>query len=332
MVFWNCSDRVVFFAFTFISTIFLWYFGTVPTEWYFLFIILFLRFFYGILELFRQSGIFCFHFYFYDFSMVFWNCSDRVVFFAFTFISTIFLWYFGTVPTEWYFLLSLLFLRFFYDILELFRQSGIFCFHFYFYDFSMVFWNCSDRVVFFAFTFISTIFLWYFGTVPTEWYFLLSLLFLRFFYGILELFRQSGIFCFHFYFYDFSMVFWNCSDRVVFFVFNFISTIFLWYFGTIPTEWYFLLSLLFLRFFYGILELFRQSGIFCFHFYFYDFSMVFWNCSDRVVFFAFTFISTIFLWYFGTVPTEWYFLFSLLFLRFFYGILELFRQSGIFCF
>ena len=173
--------------------------------------------------------------------MVFWNCSDRVVFFAFNFIPTIFLWYFGTVPTEWYFLLSLLFLRFFYGILELFRQSGIFCFHFYSYDFSMVFWNCSDRVVFFALTFIPTIFLWYFGTVPTEWYFLLSLLFLRFFYGILELFRQSGIFCFNFYFYDFVMVFWNCSDRVVFFVFNFISTIFLWYFGTVPTEWYFLL-------------------------------------------------------------------------------------------
>ena len=240
--------------------------------------------------------------------MVFWNCSDRVVFFAFNFIPTIFLWYFGTVPTEWYFLLSLLFLRFFYGILELFRQSGIFCFHFYSYDFSMVFWNCSDRVVFFAFTFISTIFLWYFGTVPTEWYFLLSLLFLRFFYGILELFRQSGIFCFHFYSYDFSMVFWNCSDRVVFFVYNFIPTIFLWYFGTVPTEWYFLLSLLFLRFF-----------------------MVFWNCSDRVVFFVYNFIPTIFVWYFGTVPTEWYFLLSLLFLRFCYGILELFRQSGIFC-
>ena len=167
----------------------------------------------------------------------------------------------------------------------------------------MVFWNCSDRVVFFAFTFISTILLWYFGTVPTEWYFLFIILFLRFLYGILELFRQSGIFCFHFYFYDFVMVFWNCSDRVVFFVYNFIPTIFLWYFGTVPTEWYFLLSLLFLRFFYGILELFRQSGIFCFHFYFYDFS----------------------------VPTEWYFLFIILFLRFFYGILELFRQSGIFC-
>ena len=173
----------------------------------------------------------------------------------------------------------------------------------------MVFWNCSDRVVFFAFTFISTILLWYFGTVPTEWYFLFIILFLRFFYGILELFRQSGIFCF-----------------------NFIPTIFLWYFGAVPTEWYFLLSLLFLRFFYGILELFRQSGIFCFHLYFYDFFMVFWNCSDRVVFFVFNFISTIFLWYFGTVPTEWYFLFLILFLRFFYGILELFRQSGIFCF
>jgi hypothetical protein len=34
---------VVFFALTFISTILLWYFGTVPTEWYFLFLILFLK-------------------------------------------------------------------------------------------------------------------------------------------------------------------------------------------------------------------------------------------------------------------------------------------------
>ena len=118
----------------------------------------------------------------------------------------------------------------------------------------MVFWNCSDRVVFFAFTFIPTIFLWYFGTVPTEWYFLLSLLFLRFYY-----FGTTIFFVYNFI----PMVFWNCSDRVVFFVYNFIPTIFLWYFGTVPTEWYFLFIILFLRFFYGILELFRQSGIFC---------------------------------------------------------------------
>ena len=92
------------------------------------------------------------------------------------------------------------------------------------------------------------------------------------------------------------MVFWNCSDGVVSFVFNFISTIFLWYFGIVPTEWYFFNFFLFLLFSYGILELFRRSGIF-FYFYF--------------------FISTVFLWYFGTVPTEWYFLFLILFLPFF---------------
>ena len=43
----------------------------------------------------------------------------------------------------------------------------------------------------------------------------------------------------------------------------------------------------FLRFFDGILELFRQCGIF-------------WNCFDSVV-------------YFGTVPTVWYILFFILF-------------------
>ena len=49
---------------------------------------------------------------------------------------------------------------------------------------------------------------------------------------------------------------------------------------------------------------------------FFDFSIVFWNCSDSVVFF-------VFLLYLGTVPTVWYFLFS-------YCILGLFRQCGIF--
>ena len=46
-------------------------------------------------------------------------------------------------------------------------------------------------------------------------------------------------------FFDFSIVFWNCSDTVVFFVF-------LLYLGTVPTVWYF--------------------------------SIVFWNCSDNGIF------------------------------------------------
>jgi hypothetical protein len=127
---------------------------------------------------------------------------------------------FGTVPKVSYFL-------FFYWILELFRQCGIFCF-------SIWFWNCSDSMVFF-------VFLLDFRTVPTVWYFL-------FFYWILELFRQCGIFCF-------SIGFWNCSDSVVF-------SVFLLDFGTVPSVWYFL-------FFYLILELFRQCGIFCSSFYLY---------------------------------------------------------------
>ena len=45
-----------------------------------------------------------------------------------------------------------------------------------------------------------------------------------------------------------------------------------------------------------------------------------------------TFISRIFLLDIGTVLTVWYFLFSVLFLGFFYYIYELFRQCGIFYF
>ena len=86
---------------------------------------------------------------------------------------------------------------------------------------------------------VFSVFLFYFRTVLTVWYFL-------FFYFILELFWQYGIFCF-------SILFWNCSDSMVFFVF-------LFYFGTVLTVWYFL-------FFYFILELFWQYGIFCFSFY-----------------------------------------------------------------
>ena len=196
----NCVLRVSILP---LSTIFLFDFRTVPTVWYFLF-------FYLILDLFRQCGIFCF-------SIWFWTCSDSVVFFVFLFD-------FGPVPTVSYFL-------FFYLILDLFRQCGI-CF--FLFDFGPV------PTVWYFF-----VFLFDFGPVPTVWYFL-------FFYLILDLFRQCRIFCF-------SIWFWTCSDSVVF------------------------------VFFYLILDLFRQCGIFCF-------SIWFWTCSDSVVFFVFLFD-------FGPVPT-----------------------------
>ena len=71
---------------------------------------------------------------------------------------------------------------------------------------------------------------------------------------------------------SFSITFWRCSDSVVFF--------------------------------YYILEMFRQCGIFCF-------SITFWRCSDSVVFFYYILEMFrqcgIFLLYFGVVPTVWYF-------------------------
>ena len=126
-------------------------------------------------------------------------------------------------------------------------------------------------------------------------------------------------------FYDLSVIFWNCSDSVVSFVFlldlGIVPTV--WYLlifcqilelfrqcsilvflldlGTVPTVWY-------LLFFCQILELFRQCGISCF-------SVRFQNCCDCVV-------SLVFLLDLGTVPTVWY-------LLFFCQILELFRQCGI---
>ena len=51
-------------------------------------------------------------------------------------------------------------------------------------------------------------------------------------------------------FFDFSIVFWNCSDTVVFFVF-------LLYLGTVPTVWYFSIA------FWNC----SDTGIFCFVFY-----------------------------------------------------------------
>ena len=123
---------------------------------------------------------------FYDISVGSQNCSDSAVFYV----------------------------LFFYWILELFRQCGIFCF----------------------------IFLMDLGTVPTVWYFLFYfsigsrncsdsvVFFVLFFEWILELFRLCGIFCFiflldfgtvptvwYFLFY-FSIGSWICSDSVIFFV------------------------------------------------------------------------------------------------------------------
>ena len=121
------------------------------------------------MELFRQCGIFVFHF-----SIRFWNCSDSVVFFVFHF--SIRIWNCS--------------------------DSVVSVFHF-----SIRFWNCSNSVVSLFF-----IFLLDFRTVPTVW-----LLCFSFFYWILELFIQCGIFVFHF-----SVRIWNCSDSVVFFVFHYI--------------------------------------------------------------------------------------------------------------
>jgi hypothetical protein len=108
------------------------------------------------------------------------------------------------------------YLLFFYLIVELFSQCGIYCF-------SIWLWNCSDSVVFIVFLFDC-------GTVQTVWY-------LLFFYLIVELFRQCGIYCFSIVFYlivelfrqcgiyCFSIWLWNCSDSIVSIVFNFIITI-----------------------------------------------------------------------------------------------------------
>ena len=83
--------------------------------------------------------------------------------------------------------------------------------------------------------------------------------------------------------YDFSIGFWNCSHSVVFF--------------------------------YWILELFLQCGIFLLDFGIvptvWYFSIGFWNCSHSVVFFYWILElfpqCGIFLLDFGIVPTVWYF-------------------------
>ena len=167
-------------------------FGTVPKVWYFCFIFL--------LDLGTVPTVWYFLFYF---SVVFWNCSDSVVFFVLFFywildlfwqrgiFCFIFLVDLGTVPMVWYFL--------FFFLLDLGTVLTVRYFLFYF---SNGYRNCSDGAIFFA----------------------------LFFHWILELFRQCGIFCFvflmdlgtvpivwyfMFYFFNGSK---NCSDGVVFFV------------------------------------------------------------------------------------------------------------------
>jgi hypothetical protein len=98
-----------------------------------------------------------------------------------------------------------------------------------------------------------------------------------------------------------STICWNCSNRVVFFVYFYHMfelflqcgslCLFLSYVGTVPTVWYFMFisiicwncynSVVFYVYFYHMLELLQQCGILC-----------------------------LFLSYVGTVTTMWYFLFS----------------------
>ena len=160
--------------------------------------------------------------------------------------------------------------------------------YFMFY-FSIGFWNFSDSVVFFV----------------------------LFFYWILDLFWQCGIFCFIFrmdlgtvptvwyFLLYFSIGFWNCSDSVIFFVLFFhwildlfwqcdiFCFIFLMDLGTFPTVWYFLFyfsigsrncsdSVVFFVLFY-LLDLETVRTV-CFYFLF--FSNGSRSCSDGAVFFV----------------------------------------------
>ena len=157
---------------------------------------------------------------------------------------------------------------------------------FCFYDFDIRFWNCSYSGICFVFT----ILILDFGIVPTVGY----VLFLPFWYLILELFLQWDMFCF----YHFDIRFVNCSYSGICFVF----TILIFDFGIVPTVGY----VLFLPFWYLILEFFLQWDMFCF----YHFDIWFWNCSYSGICFVFT----ILIFDFGIVPTVGY----VLFLRFWY--------------
>ena len=76
-----------------------------------------------------------------------------------------------------------------------------------FCDFSILFWNCSDSVVFFV--------LHDFGIVPTVWYFCFA-----WFWNC----SHSVVFIFFSWFWNCSKMwclfswFWNCSDSVVIFI------------------------------------------------------------------------------------------------------------------
>ena len=130
----------------------------------------------------------------------------------------------------WYGQHLCLYLQFCNWILELFRQCGICCF-------CVRCQNCSDSVELFSFLLgfriVLTVWNWFFffrSQNCTD-----SVELLVFFCQILELFRQCSI-CF------ISVRLYNCSDSVVFVVFQFDFT-------TVPTVWYSL-------FFCQILELY----------------------------------------------------------------------------
>ena len=99
--------------------------------------------------------------------------------------------------------------------------------------------------------------------------------------------------------YHISIISWNCSNSVVFFVY-----------------------------FYHNLELFQQCGIFCLF-------LSYLGTVPTVWYFC------LFLSYAWTVPTVWYFLFisircwncsnSVVFFVYFYRMLELLQQCGMFC-
>ena len=106
---------------------------------------------------------------------------------------------------------------------------------------------------------LATIFLLDIETVPTVWYFWLILELFRawyfFFYWILELFPQCGIFCL------ILELFWQCCIFLFFYILELFRQ---WQCGI----------------FFVFLDLFRQCGIFCF-------SIGFWNCSDSGIFLFF---------------------------------------------
>ena len=160
-----------------------------------------------------------------------------------------------------------------------------------FYNFSVIFWNCSDSVV-------PLVFLLDLGTVPTVWY-------LLFFCQIVERFHLCGISCF-------SARLQNCSESV-------ISLVYLLDFGTFPIVWYLLCFCQILELFDSVVSLvfcqiverFQLCGISCLFVRLYNcsesvislvFSVRIQNCSQSVV-------SLVFLLDFRIVPTVWYLLF-----------------------